>query len=163
MASIEAVRELIEPTLDAMGYDLVRVKLMNGDHATLQVMAERKDGAEMTVEHCAEISRQVSVLLDVEDPIKGAYSLEVSSPGIDRPLVTPGDYVRFAGKVAKLETSAPVEGRRRFRGRLVGVEDDIVRIRCDEQEFEVPFHEIHKAKLVLTDELVAEAMNKQNG
>jgi ribosome maturation factor RimP len=155
-ASADAVGSLIEPTLDAMGYALVRVALVGAGRPTLQVMAERNDGVEMSVDDCAAISEAVSAVLDVEDPISGAYTLEVSSPGIDRPLVKRADFERFAGFEAKLETAQPVDGRKRFRGRVLGTNADRVRVRLDTgEELELPLDGIAKAKLVLTDELIA--------
>ncbi len=156
---------LIEPTLDPMGYALVRVRVSGGPHATLQVMAERLDDQPMTVEDCEAISRALSAKLDVEDPIASSYVLEVSSPGIDRPLVRPQDYRRFSGHVAKLETRVPVEGRRRFSGRITAATDSHVRIALDEgaasSEIEIPIADIARAKLKLTDELIA-ARNGRN-
>jgi ribosome maturation factor RimP len=139
-----------------MGYALVRVAIVGGvARPTLQVMAERKDGAAMSVDDCADISEAISAVLDVEDPIAGAYTLEVSSPGIDRPLVKKADYERFAGFEAKLETAQPVGGRKRFRGRLLGTGEDTVRMRLDSgEELDLPLDGIAKAKLVLTDELI---------
>ncbi len=158
----ERIEALIAPSLEAMGYDVVRVQLSgSGGRLNLQVMAEPRDGGVMTVEKCADISRAISALLDVEDPIPNAYSLEVSSPGIDRPLVRPSDYERFAGYEAKIETNRLVDGRKRFRGRLGGVTEDGVRIALDQRETNVPFDAIHRAKLVLTDELLAEAAKAQ--
>ena len=151
------ITELIEPTLNEMGFELVRVLAAGGQRPTLQIMVERRDQAPMTVEHCAEASRAISALLDVADPIAGAYRLEVTSPGIDRPLVRRADYERFAGLEARLETELPIDGRRRFRGRLVGLADDLVRLALPEGERAIPFDAIKKAKLVLTDELLAAA------
>ncbi len=146
----------IEPSLKAMGYDLVRVQLMGARTAVLQIMADRIDGETMTVEDCAAISRHVSALLDVEDPISGAYDLEVSSPGIDRPLVKLADFERFAGFEAKVETTAPIDGRRRFRGKVTGVQDNEIEMTLlDGAEVRVPYERIEKAKLVMTDELIA--------
>jgi ribosome maturation factor RimP len=152
----DTVGSLIEPTLEAMGYALVRVAIVGGvARPTLQVMAERTDGAAMSVDDCADISEAISAVLDVEDPIAGAYTLEVSSPGIDRPLVKKADYERFAGFEAKLETAQPVGGRKRFRGRLLGTGEDTVRMRLDSgEELDLPLDGIAKAKLVLTDELI---------
>ena len=152
------IARLVEPTLNGMGYELVRVQFGGGDRRpTLQIMAERVDRRAMAVEDCAEISRVLSALLDVEDPVQGAYMLEVSSPGIDRPLLRPADYERFAGFEARLELRQPVDGRRRFRGRLAGVENGCVRVVEPAGEFRLPLEEISKAKLVLTDELLAAA------
>ncbi len=152
------VAEIVAPSIAAMGYELVRVQLMGDRAPVLQVMAERADRAGMTVEDCAEISRAVSALLDVEDPIEGAYSLEVSSPGIDRPLVALADYERFAGHLAKVETRVPVDGRKRFRGSLAGVEGEQVRLDLvDDGSVLLPFEQISRAKLIITDELLAAA------
>jgi ribosome maturation factor RimP len=150
------IARLVEPTLMAMGYQLVRVQFGgSAGRPTLQIMAERSDGQAMAVEDCAEISRTLSALLDVEDPVQGPYLLEVSSPGIDRPLVRPSDYERFAGFEARLELRQPIEGRRRFKGRLAGLESGRVRVMEPSGEVSLPLDDISKAKLVLTDELIA--------
>jgi ribosome maturation factor RimP len=154
------IARIVEPSLEAMGYRLVRIILSGTKRPTLQLMAERHDAEPMSVEDCAEISRQVSALLDVADPIAGAYTLEISSPGIDRPLVRPEDYERFAGFEAQLELSQPQDGRRRFRGRLLGRADGDVRLAGPAGEVRLPFAVIAKAKLVLTDELLALAQKK---
>ena len=155
----DRIAAIIAPAVEAMGYEVVRVLLLGTQRRVLQIMAERKDGRDMTVDDCAEISRAVSALLDVEDPIQGTYTLEVSSPGIDRPLTRVKDFERFAGYEARLETKAPVDGRRRFKGRLGGIERDevetLVRIDTEDGAAKVPFDAIQKAKLVLTDELLA--------
>ena len=154
------IAEIISPTVEDMGYELVRV-IFVGKH-TLQVMVERADRAGMTVEDCAAVSRAISAVMDVEDPIEGSYNLEVSSPGLDRPLVRFDDYRRFAGLDAKVELRRAVDGRRRFRGKLQGVEgDDIVLLLTEEEgEIGLSFREIDKAKLILTDELINEAKKK---
>ncbi len=158
MDAIDGVGELVAPCLEGLGYDLVRVRLTGGGgRQTLQIMAERRDRARMTVEDCAGISRVVSALLDVEDPIAGAYTLEVSSPGLDRPLVKPGDYARFEGRYARIETRAPLDGRRRFKGRLLGVDGDSVRMLCGGVEWEIPFESVLRGKLLTTDEAAAAA------
>jgi ribosome maturation factor RimP len=156
-----AVAEMIAPTVEDLGYELVRVHLSSAAPPTLQVMVERADRAGMTVDHCAEVSRAVSAILDVEDPISGAYTLEVSSPGIDRPLTRAGDFDRFAGFEAKLETRQPIDGRRRFRGRLDGLAGETgdavaMRVEQDGEQIAVaiPLAAIHRAKLVLTDDLI---------
>ena len=155
------VAELIEPTLGDMGFELVRVLLHGGQRPTLQVMAERADRAPMTVEHCAEISRAVSAVLDVADPIAGAYRLEVTSPGLDRPLTRRADFERFRGFEARVETELPIEGRRRFRGRLLGVVDDQLRLQLEDGEQAIPYAGIRKAKLIVTDERLAAAAKKE--
>lgn len=153
-ALADRLAALIEPSLAAMGYDLVRV-LVDGKHqARVQIMAERSDGRGMGVDDCALVSRTISALLDVEDPIEGSYTLEVSSPGIDRPLTRPKDYSRFAGHVAKVELKLPRDGRRRFTGTLKGVENERVLLEVDAQTLSLPLAEIERAKLVLTDALL---------
>ncbi|HLJ65254.1 MAG TPA: ribosome maturation factor RimP [Stellaceae bacterium] len=153
---------LLAAPLQAMGYRLVRVSFTGGRSATLQIMAERLDDAAMTVEDCAAITHAVSPLLDVADPIEGAYTLEVSSPGIDRPLIRREDFERFSGFEAKVELSRPLSGnRKRFRGRLEGVEDKHVRLALDEEVVRLPLADISKAKLVLTDELIAATTQKE--
>jgi len=161
VSATDRIERLIAPTLDGMGYELVRVMLIGGKgRQTLQVMAERQDRAGMTVDDCADISRALSALLDVEDPLAGAYNLEVSSPGIDRPLTRRDDFARFAGFEAKVELSAPVAGRKRFRGRLKGIDGDTIAIETDDGETALPFGAVERAKLVLTDELVASAQKE---
>ncbi|MEM7023971.1 MAG: ribosome maturation factor RimP [Pseudomonadota bacterium] len=155
------VAELIEPTLVDMGFELVRVLLHGGHRPTLQVMAERIDRTPMTVERCAEISRAVSAILDVADPIEGTYQLEVTSPGLDRPLTRRDDFERFRGFEARVETDVPIEGRRRFRGRLLGVVDDRLRLELTEGEQVIPCDTIKKAKLIVTEELLAAAAAEQ--
>jgi ribosome maturation factor RimP len=148
------IAPIIEPSLEAMGYRLVRIAFLGARRATLQIMAERLDDAPMTVDDCTEISRSVSALLDVADPIAGAYMLEVSSPGLDRPLTRPEDYDRFAGLEAKIELAQPLEGRKRFRGRLLGRAGDNVRLHGEGGEVALPLADIAKAKLVITDDLL---------
>jgi len=152
---------MIAPSIEAMGYRLVRVAFTGGRRPTLQVMAERRDEAAMSVDDCAEISRTVSALLDVADPIPVAYALEVSSPGIDRPLIERADFVRYAGYEAKVEMNHLIDGRKRFRGRLLGADDGGVRIAFDGREVALPLADIVRAKLVLTDELLAVAQKQQ--
>jgi len=163
MSIEDRISALVAPSLAAMGYELVRVLLQGQVHQTLQIMAERQDRAPMTVEDCADISRSISALLDVDDPIPSAYSLEVSSPGLDRPLTRIQDYERFAGFEVKVETQRPVDGRKRFRGRLLGLTEAAqVRLEMEAQEVLIPFADIHRAKLVLTDELIAAATLEQD-
>jgi ribosome maturation factor RimP len=144
----EQVEAMIGPALQSMGYDVVRVLLMGGANAVLQIMVERTDGTAMSVDNCADISRTVSAILDVEDPVPGRYTLEVSSPGIDRPLVKEADFRRFAGHEAKVETKEPIAGRRRFKGRIEAVSDGIVSMTTEEGVLGLPFREIQKAKLI---------------
>lgn len=148
------IAPIIEPSLEAMGYRLVRIAFLGAKRATLQIMAERLDDAPMTVDDCTEISRSVSALLDVADPIDSAYMLEVSSPGLDRPLTRPEDYDRFAGFEARVELAQPLDGRKRFRGRLLGRADTHIRMMAETGEVALPLADIAKAKLVITDDLL---------
>ncbi len=160
MMSASEIERLIAPSVEALGYDLVRVSWHKGRRPTLQIMAERLDGS-MTADNCAELSRTISAILDVEDPVAGNYVLEVSSPGIDRPLVRIDDFERFAGFVASIETKELIQGRRRFRGELQGAGDadkageGYVRIKVEDTVFTLPHEKVAKAKLVLTDDLIA--------
>jgi ribosome maturation factor RimP len=149
------IESLISPTMESMGYGLVRVRLFGQQRLRLQVMIERLDEAPLDVDDCAEASRAISAVLDVDDPIVGSYTLEVSSPGIDRPLVRLADFTRFAGFAAKIELDAPIDGRRRFAGRLAGVNEDAVKLTTETGEVALPYERIAKAKLVLTDDLLA--------
>lgn len=145
---------LLEPTADALGYRLVRVSFGGGQRAILQVMAERPDGT-FTIEDCEALSRDVSAVLDVEDPIAQEYNLEVSSPGIDRPLVRPEDFERHVGFEAKVTAVEQVDGRRRFTGLIdAGTSPQMIRLACDDGTYDIPFDKIEKAKLVLTDALI---------
>lgn len=149
----------IEPVMNAEGFRLVRVRLSGQNGATLQIMAERADGT-MTVEDCEALSRMISPILDVDDPIDRAYHLEVSSPGIDRPLVRRSDFARWRGHIAKLETSVLVGGRKRFRGTITDVDDQAVTLfrdqpsMGDENTNQIPFNAIADARLILTDDLI---------
>lgn len=150
------LQPVIEPVVEAAGYRLVRLRLMGGKTKTLQIMAERADGT-MTVDDCATLSRALSDFLDREDPIESEYNLEVSSPGIDRPLTRIADFARWAGHEAKLELGAPdQEGRKRFKGLLLGLEGTDVAIEVDGERKTFPFRAIAEAKLVLTDKLIQE-------
>lgn len=149
------VESLIGPSLADLGYEIVRVMLSGDKRAKLQVMVERRDGAGMTADDCAGISRAIAALLDVSDPIAGAYVLEVSSPGIDRPLTRLRDFERFAGFEARVETRLPVKGQRRFRGRLLGLDGARVQLATDQGEITLDFADVAKAKLILTDDLIA--------
>ena len=149
------VEDLIAPALESMGYEIVRVLLSGGDRLRPQIMAERRADGGMNVDDCAEVSRAVAAILDVEDPIDSAYTLEVSSPGLDRPLTRLADFDRFAGFEARVETHLPVDGRRRFRGRLLGLRGEDILLDCEGSEVALPFADMHKAKLVLTDDLIA--------
>ena len=159
------VANIAEPVIEALGYRLVRVRISGADGCTVQIMAERPDGT-MTVEDCETVSRTLSPVLDLADPIERAYRLEISSPGIDRPLVRKSDFDRYAGHLVKIETEIPVNGRRRFRGQLAGTEGSVVRLHLDDTEagenaeILLSFDEMSEAKLVLTDELVTEALRR---
>ena len=149
--------EIITPVIEDMGYELVRVRLMGGKTSTLQIMAEKPDGG-IEVNDCADISNAVSAVLDVEDPITDAYTLEVSSPGIDRPLTRLKDFEEFEGYEAKIETSDMIDGRKRFKGVLAGVEGDEVLINIAEGTVGLHFDWLADAKLVLTDELIKDML-----
>ena len=159
------VAGIVRPVLAASGFRLVRVRLTAQNGMTLQIMTEREDGS-MDVDGCEEASRVVSPALDVEDPIDKAYHLEISSPGIDRPLVRKSDFVTAIGHLAKMETSAPVADRRRFRGNIVAADDESVTIERDQVAYgeeptvRIPFDVLVDAKLILTDDLVREALRK---
>ena len=150
------LEDLIEPVVEAAGFRLVRLRLMGGKGKTLQVMAERPDGS-LNVDDCAELSHALSDFLDAEDPIPGDYNLEVSSPGIDRPLTRITDYARWSGHEAKLELHAPdASGRKRFRGTLLGLDGNAVVLETGGERIAIPFSAIADAKLVLTDKLIQE-------
>ena len=158
MDVISKITHIIEPTVQDMGYELVRIITIGTVNPTVQIMIDRKDGENITVDDCAAVSRAVSALLDEKDPIDGRYNLEVSSPGLDRPLTKLEHFARFAGFDAKIETDEAIDGRKRFKGKIVRTEDngDIV-MATDTEEFAVPFAAVAKAKLLLTDELLAAA------
>lgn len=157
--------EIITPIIEGMGFELVRVRLMSSTKSkTLQIMAERPQGG-IEVDECAEISTAVSAILDVEDPIEDEYTLEVSSPGIDRPLTRLKDFETFEGYEVKIETTEMIDGRRRFKGALAGVENDDVLLSIDNNGEEVTiglnFDWLSDAKLVLTDELITEMLRQR--
>jgi ribosome maturation factor RimP len=149
--------EIIGPVIEGMGFELVRVRLMGGKSKTVQIMADRPDG-HIEVDDCAEISTMVSAVLDVEDPIDDQYTLEVSSPGIDRPLTRLKDFEAWEGYEAKIETTEMIDGRRRFKGVLAGIEGDEVLIEVDEGTIGLNFDWLSDAKLVLTDELIRDVL-----
>ena len=158
------IASIIQPSLRGAGFRLVRVRLFGQEAGlTLQVMAERPDGT-MTVEDCEEVSRAISPALDVDDPVEKAYNLEVSSPGIDRPLVRKSDFEAWAGHLVKAETNALVDGRKRFRGKIASVGADGVTIESDKPAYgeaplaTVPWETIDEARLVLTDDLIRDAL-----
>ncbi len=151
---------IVQPAIEDMGFELVRIRLMSGKTKTLQIMAERPTGG-IEVDECAEISQTVSALLDVEDPIKDVYTLEVSSPGIDRPLTRMKDFEVWADYEAKLETSELIDGRKRFKGMLKGTEGGEILIEIPEGLIGLQFDWLTDAKLVLTDELIAESLRNR--
>lgn len=158
------IASLVEPVLQGMGFRLVRVRIMGGQDTIVEIMAERPDGS-MTVEDCKTVSLNLSPLLDVHDPLPGSYRLQVSSPGIDRPLVRASDFEHWAGHEAKIELKEPVSGRKRFRGTLEGYEDGEVRIGIDGgrdgyQVLGFPLELLAEARLVLTDALVRDSLRR---
>ena len=159
----QRLADIIEPVLVGMGFRLIRVRMLNQNGATLQIMAEKNDGT-MTVEDCEEVSTAVSPVLDVEDPIDREYHLEVSSSGIDRPLVRKSDFVRWQGHLVKCETSIMIGNRKRFRGKILESNADGFTLERDqvaygeEQKVEIPFTALSDAKLILTDDLVRDAL-----
>jgi ribosome maturation factor RimP len=150
---------VFEPVIEKAGFKLVRLRMIGGAAKTLQVMAERPDGS-MDVEGCSTLSHALLDFIEAEDPIEGDYELEVSSPGIDRPLTRVTDFSRWAGHEAKIELTLPVEGRKRFRGTLLGLDGSQVMIRADNSDIKFPFRAIANAKLVLTDKLINEQSQK---
>lgn len=155
------VHDILSPMLSDLGFDLVRLQLNGQKNPTLQIMAEPSDGAVMTVEQCGDISYEASALLDVEDPIQPAYRLEVSSPGLDRPLMRPRDFSLWQGYEARLESRVMIDGRKRFTGVLAGWYGDAVQLDSEEGLYRVAFDDISRAKLILTDRLVDEAMKER--
>jgi ribosome maturation factor RimP len=157
------VAAIVEPVITGMGYQLVRVKLSGQNGLTLQIMAERPDGT-MTVNDCEALSMAISPVLDVEDPIDKAYNLEMSSPGIDRPMVRRSDFRKWSGHLVKCETSVMVEGRKRFRGKIVSVTEEGFVIERDQvakdedAEVAIPFSALAEARLILTDDLIRDAL-----
>lgn len=147
----EQVQTIIEPALTDMGYEIVRIALMGGDIKTLQIMAERADRQDMTVDDCEKISHTASALLDIADPFPYRWVLEVSSPGIDRPLVKPADYDRFKGHEAKIELTEEINGRRRFKGIIQGIKDNIISLDFEGTTVSFAFDSIQKAKLTFQD------------
>ncbi len=147
--------DMLEPVVEQQGYELIRVLTIGVQNPTLQVMIDRRDGLEVTVDDCAKVSRVLSDVLDEKDPMENRYSLEVSSPGIDRPLTKPEHFKRFAGYEAKIETSVPVEKRKRFKGIIQNIDENgNVGIAAEGVLYELPFNDISKAKIVITEELL---------
>ena len=151
------ITEIIAPVIEGLGFEVVRVRLMSGKETTLQIMAQKPDGT-IEVDECGQISTAVSAVLDVEDPILDAYTLEVSSPGIDRPLTRLKDFDQWEGFEAKIETEQLIDGRRRFKGQLAGTEGDEVLIEIPEGTIGLKFEWLQDAKLVLTDDLIRDVL-----
>ncbi len=156
------LEKLLAPSLENLGYEIVRISLMGGDIKTVQIMAERQDRVSMTLSDCEKISRTASAVLDVDDPFQGRYMLEISSPGVDRPLVREADYARFAGSDAKIETLHDINGRKRFKGRILSYDSTArtVHFEFENQEIEIVFDEIAKAKLLLSDSVMQKQPKK---
>ena len=149
------ILSLIEPQASGLDMEIVRVRMMGGNRPLLQIMTEKAGGAPTSVEHCAKLSRAISDILDADDPITDRYTLEVSTPGIDRPLTRPGDFARWMGHAAKLELIRPLDGRRRFQGVITAETDgNITLLLDDETELEADIGELAKASLILTDQLI---------
>ncbi|AXE65844.1 ribosome maturation factor RimP [Hyphomonas sp. CACIAM 19H1] len=149
---------LVQPVAEGIGMEIVRLRVQGGRRPHLQIMAERAGGAPTDVEDCARLSRALSPTLDAADPISEAYTLEVSTPGIDRPLTRPGDFARWIGHAVKIELARPIDGRRRFTGVITGEDQDGARIELDDEtELVAGIHEMSRASLVLTDELIEAA------
>ncbi len=150
------IADTVAPTLEHMGYELVRIQVSGKERPVLQIMADRADGAAFLVEDCEAISHALGAVLDVNDPFRGEWTLEVSSAGIDRPLTRAKDWERYAGHAATVELAVPMEGRKRFKGIALGADADIARLRLDDgSEVALPRSNIRRAKLLLTDELIA--------
>ena len=162
IASASHLEPVFEPVIEKAGFRLVRLRIMGGAAKTLQVMAERPDGS-MDVEGCATLSHALLDFIEAEDPIEGDYEIEVSSPGIDRPLTRLMDFARWAGHEAKIELHNPIEGRKRFRGLLMGLDGQDVSIRAENTDIKFPFRAIANAKLVLTDKLINEDLKARKG
>jgi ribosome maturation factor RimP len=151
---------LIEPTAETLGYRLVRVRVSGNRRKTLQIMAERIADGEMGIDDCGRLSRAISPVLDLQDPIQGEYSLEISSPGIDRPLMRVEDFERFMGHEAKVETTGLTDGRKRFKGLIAAVNGDEIRLTTAEGDVTFKFAALSEARLVLTDRLIQEDLRR---
>ena len=152
----QKIEKMIEPAVSNLGFEIVRVQVSGNQNPTLQIMAEPILSTIMTVEHCAMISRAVAAVLDVDDPIQGNYTLEVSSPGIDRPLIKIQDFERFTGSEARIETLELIDGRKRFRGCLSVIQDGSVTISKDGMDWTIPFPLIRRAKLLAQEDQLAD-------
>ena len=157
MSLAERIENLITPTIEELGFEVVRIEVLGEISPCLQIMADRLDQTNMNVDDCAQISRAVSAIMDVEDPITSAYTLEVSSPGLDRPLVKRAHFERFTGTEIRMEKRGQGDEQRRFRGELKGLKGDDVVLLIKGEEIHIPFSEVQKAKIVITDALIAAA------
>lgn len=167
MSSSAQIKKLIAPSLTDMGYDIIEIHISGSDQPSLQITIDRQDEETVNVDDCASVSRAVSAILDVEDPIEAAYTLEVSSPGIDRQLTRPRDFERFAGLEAKVELEEAIDGQRRFKGKLLGFVDDHVHLETDFQgervEIALPYSDVKQAKLVMSDALMKATAENGDG
>lgn len=156
MQNKHPLEDMLTPVINQLGFDVVRILTIGQKNPTLQIMIERKDRTDIVVDDCATVSRAVSEVLDEKDPIKDQYNLEVSSPGLDRPLTKAEHFQRFAGYEAKIETSVEVDTRKRFKGRILSLDDkENIHFDMDGKEWIIPFEAVSKAKLLITDELLA--------
>jgi ribosome maturation factor RimP len=156
----ERVVALVEPTASELGFRIVRVRVSGNRRKRLQIMAERVSDGEMGIDDCSRLSRALSPVFDLEDPIQGEYDLEISSPGIDRPLMRVEDFERFKGHLAKLETAAMQNGQRRFKGTITSIEGDVIVLATEQGEVRLPFGSLSDARLVLTDKLIEEDLKR---
>lgn len=162
MQAKHPIHDLVAETIESMGFDIVRISMNGAQRPTLQIMIERQDNKPLVVDDCAAVSRAVSEILDEKDPIESEYSLEVSSPGVDRPLTKIEHFIRFKGYETKIETDEIVDGRKRFKGKITDVDqDNNIKFVMEEKEYSIPFNAVSKAKLVLTDDLWAEFIQAQ--
>lgn len=159
------IEEIIAPALAADGYSVVRVRVSQGEESSVQIMAEHTDGSGITLDECSKISRTISAKLDVEDPISTKYHLEVSSPGMERPLTKVQDFQKYTGREIKLTTATPVDGRKRFKGVLKGIDGDTVTMLAElnstEHEIKIPYEEIVAANLLVTEDSIRKILNKK--
>ena len=155
MQNKHPLHNMIEPIVKKLGFELVRILTIGNVNPTLQIMIERIDRKDIVVDDCATVSRAISAVLDEKDPISGKYTLEVSSPGLDRPLTSLENFERFSNFEAKIETDTPIENRKRFKGRILRVENENIIFYMDDKEWVIPYSAVSKAKLLLTDELIA--------
>ena len=157
------LQDMLEPVISELGYETVRVITIGQANPTLQIMIDRLDGKDIVVEDCAKVSRKVSEVLDEKDPIKDQYNLEVSSPGLDRPLTKPEHFARFAGYEAKVETDELIENRKRFKGKIISIDgENTIRFEMDGTEYAIPFDAVSKAKIVITDELLQKYVDEHH-